>query len=102
MLKVNKLTLFHILVAILSIVLFNDCAGSIHKTKSNDKLSLQANGFFTLTDHRDVKHSYGKIIIISHLKSEIMYCRIHHGWENVKAVWTDYEYDYYVSKNTKF
>ena len=94
MLKVNKLTLFHILVAILSIVLFNDCAGSIHKT--------QANGFFTLTDHRDVKHSYGKIIIISHLKSEIMYCRIHHGWENVKAVWTDYEYDYYVSKNTKF
>jgi|TARA_R110000824_G_scaffold170011_2_gene347253 hypothetical protein len=63
---------------------------------------VSKNGFFSLIDYRDKRHTYNKVIIITHLKSDVMYCKTHHGWENIKAVWGYDEYTYYVSKLRKF
>ena len=93
--RLTKLTIIHIVITALAMLLFSNCT-------AKPNLSLQAKGFFTLTDYVDENHSYGKLIILSHLESKVMYCKVHHGWENVKAVWENSEYKYFVSKHKKF
>ena len=66
---------------------------------------VSKNGFFSLIDYRDKRHTYNKVIIITHLKDYFApngLHKTHHGWENIKAVWGYDEYTYYVSKLRKF
>jgi len=54
--RLTMLTIIHIVITALAILLFSNCT-------AKPNLSLQAKGFFTLTDYVDENHSYGKLII---------------------------------------
>ena len=95
MFKVNKLTLFHIIIVILAFILFS-CS-------TPPSPAVSAKNFFTLTDYKDVIHTYNKPVIIKHLMSDTMYCKNHHCWEVIRAVWISdkNDYDYFVGKHHK-
>ena len=95
MFKVSKLTLLHIVIVILALILFS-CTTPPSST-------IKAKNFFTLTDYKDVIHTYDKPIIIEHLKTDTMYCKVHHRWEIIRAVYImdKNDYDYFVAKIPK-
>jgi hypothetical protein len=95
MLKVNKLTLFHITIVILAIILVS-CSTS-------PSAAVEAKNFFTLTDYKDETHSYSKPIIIKHLKTDTLYCKNHHCWEIIRAVYImdEGKFNYFIGRNLK-
>ena len=57
-----------------------------------------------IKDVRDEIHEY-KLPVIMHSHTQLVqYCKIHHGWEVLKAYWNHKEddYDYFVSRHKKF
>ena len=62
------------------------------------KNPVEAKNFFTLTDYKDVVHEYDKPIVIKHLKTDTLYCKVHHKWEVIRAVYImdKGDYDYFV------
>ena len=57
-----------------------------------------------IKDVRDELHEY-KLPVIMHSHTELVqYCKIHYGWEVLKAYWNHEkdDYDYYVRKHKKF
>tara|TARA_R110000851_G_scaffold328796_1_gene500024 strand:+ start:55 stop:345 length:291 start_codon:yes stop_codon:yes gene_type:complete len=95
MFKINKLTLLHIAIVILALILFSCNTPPLPVVK--------AKNFFTLTDYKDVIHTYNKPVIIKHLKTDTMYCKVHHRWEIIRAVWImdNNDFDYFVGKHHK-
>ncbi len=65
--------------------------------------AVEAKNFFTLTDYKFVEHTYDKPIIIEHLRTDTMYCKVHHRWEIIRAVYImdKNDYDYFVAKIPK-
>ena len=95
MFKVNKLTLFHIIIVILAFILFS-CSAPPSPV-------VRAKNFFTLTDYKDETHSYSKPIIIKHLKTDTQYCKNHHCWEIIRAVYImdEGKFNYFIGRNLK-
>ena len=62
------------------------------------EIPVVAKNFFTLTDYKDVVHEYDKPIVIKHLKTDTLYCKVHHKWEVIRAVYImdKGDYDYFV------
>ncbi len=67
------------------------------------KTPVEAKNFFTLTDYKDVVHTYDKPIVIKHLQTDTLYCKSCHRWEVIRAVWISdkNDYDYFVGVHYK-
>ena len=67
------------------------------------KTPVEAKNFFTLTDYKDETHSYSKPIIIKHLKTDTLYCKNHHCWEIIRAVYImdEGKFNYFIGRNLK-
>mgnify|MGYP003137853852 CR=1 FL=1 len=57
-----------------------------------------------IKDVRDQLHEYSLPVIMHSHTELVQYCKIHHGWEVLKAYWNHKEddYDYFVRKHKKF
>ena len=66
--------------------------------KPSVETPVEAKNFFTLTDYKSVEHTYDKPIVIKHLQTDTLYCKVCHRWEVIRAVWISdkNDYDYFV------
>ena len=57
-----------------------------------------------IKDVRDDLHEYSLPVIMHSHTELVQYCKIHHGWEVLKAYWNHDkdDYDYFVRKHKKF
>ena len=57
-----------------------------------------------IKDVRETLHEYSLPVIMHSHTELVQYCKIHHGWEVLKAYWNHKEddYDYFVRKHKKF
>ena len=118
--RVNKLTILHLVLTIISIFVFNRCTNSPSgafefNTTSyfiNDKFHdsipdsvIRKTYGYVISEMNGNQHSYKKFGNFGHNRKEIMFCTTHRHWEVIYAYWkseiNSYEYIVRIHRKSK-